>query len=116
MVLSISRRRPSNTARRKGLVQSYTRTIGYLSQHLKFREDTVLKEGCLGLKPADDGRDESYKVETILMGLGFSIDDFSRHPLDLSGGYQVRLHLARLLVSDPDLFDLELGCDLRCTG
>lgn len=82
-------------------------TVGYLSQHLKFSEDSVLKESCLGLRPSDDGRDESYKVETILMGLGFSTDDFLRHPIDLSGGYQVRLNLAKLLVSEPDLLLLD---------
>jgi ATP-binding cassette, subfamily F, member 3 len=82
-------------------------TVGYLSQQLKFSEDTVLKEGCLGLKPSEDGIDESYKVETILMGLGFSLEDFSRHPLDLSGGYQVRLNMAKLLVSEPDLLLLD---------
>lgn len=81
--------------------------VGYLSQHLKFSGDSVLKEGCLGLKPSDDGRDESYKAETVLMGLGFSADDFSRHPLDLSGGYQVRLNLAKLLVSEPNLLLLD---------
>jgi ATP-binding cassette, subfamily F, member 3 len=81
--------------------------VGYLSQHLQFSEDSALKEGRLGLKPSDDGRDESYKVETILMGLGFSPEDLSRHPLDLSGGFQVRLNLAKLLVSEPDLLLLD---------
>ncbi len=81
--------------------------IGHLSQHLNFTEDSVLKEGCLGLRPSEDGRDESYKVEAILMGLGFSKADFVRHPLDLSGGYQVRLNLAKLLVSRPDLLLLD---------
>lgn len=88
-----------------GIPNSYT--IGHLSQHLNFKEDSVLKEGCLGLRPSEDGRDESYKVETILTGLGFSTWDFSRHPLDLSGGYQVRLNLAKLLVSRPDLLLLD---------
>jgi ATP-binding cassette subfamily F protein 3 len=82
-------------------------TVGYLSQYLQFSEDSVLKEGCIGLKPSDDGRDESYRAEVILMGLGFSMEDFPRHPLELSGGYQVRLNLARLLVSEPDLLLLD---------
>jgi ATP-binding cassette, subfamily F, member 3 len=88
-----------------GIPNNYV--VGYLSQHLTFSEDTVLKEGCLGLKSSDDGRDESYKVETILMGLGFSVEDFYRHPLELSGGYQVRLNLAKLLVSEPNMLLLD---------
>jgi ATP-binding cassette subfamily F protein 3 len=88
-----------------GIPNNYT--IGYLSQHLRFSEGSVLKEGCLGLRPSEDGRDESYKVETILMGLGFSVADFSRSPHELSGGYQVRLNLAKLLVSEPDLLLLD---------
>lgn len=82
-------------------------TVGYLSQHLQFSEDSVLEEGCLGLKPAEDCRDESYKVEAILMGLGFLSEDFSRYPLDLSGGFQVRLNLAKLLVSEPNMLLLD---------
>ncbi len=81
--------------------------IGYLSQHLMFSEDSILKEACLGLKPSDDGTDESYKAESILMGLGFSAEDVVRNPLDLSGGYQVRLNLAKLLVSEPNLLLLD---------
>ncbi|MBI5874924.1 MAG: ATP-binding cassette domain-containing protein [Deltaproteobacteria bacterium] len=82
-------------------------TIGHLSQHIRFTEDTVLKEGCLALKPSEDGIDESYKVETILMGLGFSVDDFNRNPQEFSGGYQVRLNLAKVLVSEPNLLLLD---------
>ncbi len=81
--------------------------VGHLSQHLRFGRDSVLEEACLGLKPSDDGRDESYRAERILMGLGFSTGDFSRHPLDLSGGHQVRLNLAKLLVSEPNLLLLD---------
>ena len=82
-------------------------TIGHLSQHIHFTEDTVLKEGCLSLPVSEDGIDESYKVETILMGLGFTVDDFNRNPQEFSGGYQVRLNLAKVLVSEPNLLLLD---------
>ncbi|MBI5042869.1 MAG: ABC-F family ATP-binding cassette domain-containing protein [Nitrospirae bacterium] len=82
-------------------------TIRHLSQHIHFTEDTVLKEGCLSLPVSEDGIDESYKVEAILMGLGFNEDDFNRHPNEFSGGYQVRLNLAKVLVSEPNLLLLD---------
>jgi len=81
--------------------------VGYLSQYLNFSEDSALGECCLRLKPSDDGRDESYKAETVLMGLGFSPEDFSRNPFELSGGYQVRLNIAKLLVSEPNILLLD---------
>jgi ATP-binding cassette subfamily F protein 3 len=81
--------------------------IGHLSQHISFSSNTVLKEACLSLSDTEDGIDETYKAEMILMGLGFIVEDFSRDPLELSGGYQVRLNLAKVLVSDPNLLLLD---------
>jgi len=81
--------------------------IGHLSQHISFSENTVLKEACLSLPPREDHKDESYKAESILMGLGFSADDLGIDPMRLSGGFQVRLNLAKVLVSDPDLLLLD---------
>jgi len=81
--------------------------IGHLSQHLRFSEETVLLEACLGLPKTEDGRDESYKVKAILSGLGFSDYDLDRTPEALSGGFQVRLNLAKVLVSKPNLLLLD---------
>ena len=82
-------------------------TIGHLSQHIHFTEDTVLREACLALPRNEDHIDESYKAEAILHGLGFTNDDFARPPSSLSGGYQVRLNLAKVLVSEPNLLLLD---------
>jgi ATP-binding cassette subfamily F protein 3 len=82
-------------------------SIGHLSQHILFTEDTVIKEACLRMPTVEDGTDNSYKAEAVLMGLGFSTDDFSLNPGELSGGYQVRLNLAKVLVSDPNLLLLD---------
>jgi ATP-binding cassette subfamily F protein 3 len=82
-------------------------TVGHLSQHIHFTEDTVIKEACLALPPNEDHIDETYKAEAILHGLGFTNVDFDRHPSSLSGGYQVRLNLAKVLVSEPNLLLLD---------
>jgi ATP-binding cassette subfamily F protein 3 len=82
-------------------------SIAHLSQHIHFTRDTVLGEACLALPKNEDHIDETYKAEAILHGLGFTNDDFHRHPSALSGGYQVRLNLAKALVSDPNLLLLD---------
>ncbi len=79
--------------------------LGYVRQHIAFTEDTVLKEGILGLSEHES--DQHWKVEKILVGLGFSPEDLSRHPSEFSGGYQVRLNLAKVLVAEPDLLLLD---------
>ncbi|OQY58375.1 MAG: ABC transporter ATP-binding protein [Desulfobacteraceae bacterium 4572_88] len=79
--------------------------IGYVEQHISFTEDTVLKEGMKGLPEQE--KDHHWKVEKVLAGLGFSDHDMERHPGEFSGGYQVRLNLAKMLVSDPDLLLLD---------
>ncbi len=82
-------------------------TIGHLSQHVHFTEDSVLKEACLGLGPSEEGKDQTYKAETALLGLGFSPQDFHRSPLEISGGFQIRLNLAKVLVLEPNLLLLD---------
>jgi ATP-binding cassette, subfamily F, member 3 len=47
------------------------------------------------------------KAKQILSGLGFREKDFDRKARELSGGWVMRAHLARLLVQQPDLLLLD---------
>ena len=81
--------------------------IGHLSQYLKFRESTVLGEVCSALPLSEEGTDFSYRAEAALSGLGFAPDVFQQSPEELSGGYKIRLNLAKVLVSEPNLLLLD---------
>lgn len=79
--------------------------IGTLDQHIRFTKPTLIEEAALGLRPEDEG--SLYKAEKILFGLGFRDEDLERPPQDFSGGYQLRLHLAKVLISEPNLLLLD---------
>lgn len=73
--------------------------IGTLKQHLVFTHPTILEECMTAL--TGDAEFDQYKVEKMLLGLGFKISDFNRPPSDFSGGYQIRLNLAKVLLGEP---------------
>lgn len=79
--------------------------IAHVRQKLQFTCDTALDEGMTDLPEHEQGH--YWKVEKILFGLGFSRQDMQRHPNEFSGGFQVRLNLAKMLVSEPDLLLLD---------
>ncbi len=54
-----------------------------------------------------DGFRLKSKIEKILMGLGFSVDDLNRLTDEFSGGWQMRIALAKLLLSNPSVLLLD---------
>ena len=79
--------------------------IGTLRQHLTFSEKTLIDETSLALH--DEIKYDTYRVEKILFGLGFTKEDLSKDPLSFSGGYQIRINLAKLLVTQPNMLLLD---------
>ncbi len=79
--------------------------IGTLRQHLKFSKKTV-REECVQVLSQEE-QYNFYKVEKILFGLGFSDEDLEKDPLSFSGGYQIRINLAKLLATQPDMLLLD---------
>lgn len=54
-----------------------------------------------------DSYSASSKVEKILLGLGFQEKDFERYTEEFSGGWQMRIALAKILISQNDLLLLD---------
>lgn len=79
--------------------------IGTLRQHLHFTHKTV-REECASVL-IGDAQHDVYKVEKILFGLGFTQEDLDKDPLSFSGGYQIRMNLVKLLVTEPNLLLLD---------
>jgi ATP-binding cassette subfamily F protein 3 len=79
--------------------------IGYVEQHLAFTAPTVFQEA--GLSLPRDQRGDLWRVEKILAGLGFGAADRAKSPAELSGGFQVRLNLAKVLLADYNLLLLD---------
>jgi ATP-binding cassette subfamily F protein 3 len=80
-------------------------TIGYLKQHISFSATSVLEEACLAIK--GDPIAEQYKAEIVLGGLGFSEAEMALPPSALSGGFQIRINLAKLILAEPNLLLLD---------
>src|SRR5713226_3221648 len=75
--------------------------IGYLPQDL----ETI--PGNTALDATHRNQHPEHEAKRILSGLGFSEADFTRPIADLSGGFRMRVALAHMLLSAPDVLLLD---------
>lgn len=54
-----------------------------------------------------EGSNRDQKIEQVLTGLGFTRNDFKRHTREFSGGWRMRIELAKILLRSPDVVLLD---------
>ena len=80
--------------------------IGYLPQHMIHAEGTTVREEVDKVRDLDDPKSVGL-MEKTLMGLGFVRTDFDRPCSEFSGGWRMRIELAKILLKKPDLLLLD---------
>ena len=81
-------------------------TIGYLPQVMLFQDDRTLREEVMTVPHEDEARFVAEMDRTII-GLGFERKDFDRPCSEFSGGWRMRIELAKILLKHPDLLLLD---------
>lgn len=81
-------------------------SVGYLPQENPPVSESSVLEESLAHHDDPDGK-VTAKAKSILVGLGFKESDFLRKVNTLSGGWAMRVAMARLLLQEPDLLMLD---------
>ena len=81
-------------------------TIGYLPQVMLFQDHRTLREEVMTVAHEDEARFIAEMDRTII-GLGFERKDFDRPCTEFSGGWRMRIELAKILLRHPDLLLLD---------
>lgn len=66
------------------------------------RLDTLMHQASV-----HEASDMEAELEQTLLGLGFTKEDFSRHTSEFSGGWRMRIELAKILLRKPDILLLD---------
>ena len=90
-------------------------TIGYLPQVMLFQDDRTLREEVMTVLTSHSDSDLTSNSEAVfiaemdrtIIGLGFERKDFERPCSEFSGGWRMRIELAKILLRHPDLLLLD---------
>ncbi|MBR4263686.1 MAG: ABC-F family ATP-binding cassette domain-containing protein [Paludibacteraceae bacterium] len=85
-------------------------TIGYLPQVMLHQDGRTLREEMLTVAHTTDENDQARfvaEMDRTIIGLGFERKDFDRQCNEFSGGWRMRIELAKILLQHPDLLLLD---------
>ena len=82
-------------------------TIGYLPQVMLFQDDRTLREEVMMVFHGEDEARFIAEMDRTIIGLGFERKDFDRPCSEFSGGWRMRIELAKILLRHPDLLLLD---------
>ena len=89
-------------------------TIGYLPQIMLHQDGRTLREEVMtvkdeGLQATGYGDEARFiaEMDRTIIGLGFERKDFDRPCSEFSGGWRMRIELAKILLRHPDLLLLD---------
>ena len=82
-------------------------TIGYLPQVMLFQDDRTLREEAMTVFSGEDEARFVAEMDRTIIGLGFERKDFDRPCSEFSGGWRMRIELAKILLRHPDLLLLD---------
>lgn len=82
-------------------------TIGYLPQVMLFQDNKSLREEVMTVFQGEDEARFIAEMDKTIIGLGFERKDFDRPCNEFSGGWRMRIELAKILLQHPDLLLLD---------
>ena len=82
-------------------------TIGYLPQVMLFTDQRTLREEVMTIFHGEDEARFIAEMDRTIIGLGFERKDFDRPCSEFSGGWRMRIELAKILLRHPDLLLLD---------
>jgi len=82
-------------------------TIGYLPQVMLFQDNRTLREEVMTIFTGEDEARFIAEMDRTICGLGFERKDFDRPCTEFSGGWRMRIELAKILLRHPDLILLD---------
>ena len=97
-------------------IELYNQELDQLNKEISERTDFETKE-YMGLLDRlavveeslrmEGGYDMNLKIDKILKGLGFNREDYNKSTAEFSGGWRMRIELAKILLKDPDVLLLD---------